>query len=414
MADQEHKPSQSTDPVEPADPEAARPPATVGTGGDHPTDSVETVYDASEGAAAEDRVAVATQFQLMWWRFRRHRLAMIGGIVVLMFYSVVVFADFLAYTNPHASEAERSLMPPQRVYLLDNGSFNPHVFGLDSRRNPQTFQREYFANPDDKIELEFFAEGFEYNLFGFIPTNRHLIGTTDRDIGESVFLLGTDVQGRDMWSRLMYATRISLTIGLAAVVISIALGVVMGGLSGFYGGWVDMVVQRMMELLYSIPTIPLWMGLAAAVPGHWSILRIYFAITLIIALIGWTELARVVRGRLLALREEDFVMAANLSGASQFRVIFVHLIPLVLSHIIAAVSLALPAMIVAETSLSFLGLGLRPPAVSWGVLLQGAQNVQAVALTPWLLLPAIPVIVVILAFSFLGDGLRDAADPYGM
>ena len=217
-----------------------------------------------------------------------------------------------------------------------------------------------------------------------------------------------------MWSRLMYATRISLTIGLIAVVISIILGVVMGGLSGFYGGWVDMVVQRVMELLYSIPTIPLWMGLAAAVPDHWSILRIYFAITLIIALIGWTELARVVRGRLLALREEDFVMAANLAGASQFRIIFVHLIPLVLSHIIAAISLALPAMIVAETSLSFLGLGLRPPAVSWGVLLQGAQNIQAVAITPWLLLPAIPVIVVILAFSFLGDGLRDAADPYGM
>ncbi|TVR74969.1 MAG: ABC transporter permease [Sphaerobacteraceae bacterium] len=414
MADQEYKPSHSPDPTEPADPDAARPPATPGTGADRTSDAVETVYDASTGAAAEDRVAVASQFQLMWWRFRRHRLAMFGGIVILLFYSVVVFADFLAYASPQASEAERSLMPPQRVYLFDDGSFSPHVFGLDSRRNPQTFQREYFANPDDKIELSFFAEGFEYNLFGFIPTNRHLIGTKDREIGESVFLLGTDVQGRDMWSRLMYATRISLTIGLVAVIVSIALGVVMGGLSGFYGGWVDMVVQRMMELLYSIPTIPLWMGLAAAVPDHWSILRIYFAITVIIALIGWTELARVVRGRLLALREEDFVMAANLAGASQFRVIFVHLVPLVLSHIIAAVSLALPAMIVAETSLSFLGLGLRPPAVSWGVLLQGAQNIQAVALTPWLLLPAIPVIVVILAFSFLGDGLRDAADPYGM
>jgi peptide/nickel transport system permease protein len=399
---------------EPADVDAARPPATVGV--DTETSDIDrSAQPASEsGAEAEDRVAVATQFQLMWWRFRRHRLAMIGGIVVLCFYMVVVFADFLAYASPQASEAERSLMPPQRIYLFDDGSFNPHVYGLDSRRNPQTFQREYFANPDDKIELSFFAEGFEYNLFGFIPTNRHLIGTHDREIGESVFLLGTDVQGRDMWSRLMYATRISLTIGLIAVIISIALGVIMGGLSGFYGGWVDMVVQRLMELLYSIPTIPLWMGLAAAVPDHWSILRIYFAITIIIALIGWTELARVVRGRLLALREEDFVMAANLAGASQFRIIFVHLIPLVLSHIIAAVSLALPAMIVAETSLSFLGLGLRPPAVSWGVLLQGAQNIQAVAITPWLLLPAIPVIVVILAFSFLGDGLRDAADPYGM
>ena len=411
MADKEDL---SRKPDEPRDPDIARPEATVGAGANYNADTEAARQIGTEGSEAEDRVAVATQFQLMWWRFRRHRLAMIGGIVVLCFYMVVVFADFLAYTSPQASEAERSLMPPQRVYLFDDGSFNPHVFGLDSRRNPQTFQREYFANPDDKIELEFFAEGFEYNLLGFIPTNRHLIGTRDREIGESVFLLGTDVQGRDMWSRLMYATRISLTIGLIAVVISIIRGVVMGGLSGFYGGWVDMVVQRVMELLYSIPTIPLWMGLAAAVPDHWSILRIYFAITLIIALIGWTELARVVRGRLLALREEDFVMAANLAGASQFRIIFVHLIPLVLSHIIAAISLALPAMIVAETSLSFLGLGLRPPAVSWGVLLQGAQNIQAVAITPWLLLPAIPVIVVILAFSFLGDGLRDAADPYGM
>lgn len=383
------------------------------TSSDSP-DSERELPDSAAGAAAEDRVAVATQFQLMWWRFRRHRLAMVGGIVVLLFYTVVVFADFLAYASPQASEAERSLMPPQRIYLFDEGSFNPHVFGLDSRRNPETFQREYVADPNDKIELELFADGFEYNLFGFIPTNKHLIGAKDRAVGESMFLLGTDVQGRDMWSRLMYGTRISLTIGLVAVVLSIALGVIMGGLSGFYGGAVDMVIQRLMELLYSIPTIPLWMGLAAAVPDHWSILRIYFAITLIIALIGWTELARVVRGRLLALREEDFVMAANLAGASQFRVIFVHLVPLVLSHIIAAISLALPAMIVAETSLSFLGLGLRPPAVSWGVLLQGAQNIQAVAITPWLLLPAIPVIVVILAFSFLGDGLRDAADPYGM
>jgi peptide/nickel transport system permease protein len=404
----------SRKPAEPVDVDAARPPATVGVDTEVDQEADTTLPASTAGAAAEDRVAVATQFQLMWWRFRRHRLAMFGGIIVLCFYLVVVFADFLAYASPQASEAERSLMPPQRVFLFDEGSFSPHVYGLDSRRNPQTFQREYFANPDDKIELSFFAQGFEYKLFGFIPTNRHLIGTADREIGDSVFLLGTDVQGRDMWSRLMYATRISLTIGLIAVIISIALGVIMGGLSGFYGGAVDMVIQRLMELLYSIPTIPLWMGLAAAVPDHWSILRIYFAITIIIALIGWTELARVVRGRLLALREEDFVMAANLAGASQFRIIFVHLVPLVLSHIIAAVSLALPAMIVAETSLSFLGLGLRPPAVSWGVLLQGAQNIQAVALTPWLLLPAIPVIVVILAFSFLGDGLRDAADPYGM
>jgi peptide/nickel transport system permease protein len=215
-----------------------------------------------------------------------------------------------------------------------------------------------------------------------------------------------------MWSRLMYATRISLTIGLVSVAVSLVLGVVLGGLSGYFGGWLDTVVQRIIEILRSIPTIPLWMGLAAAVPQDWSVLQVYFVITIIISLIGWTELARVVRGRFLSLREEDFVMAAELSGCSQPRIIFIHMVPLFLSHIIAATTLALPAMIISETSLSFLGLGMRPPAISWGVLLQQAQNVQTVAISPWLLLPAVPVIIVILAFNFLGDGLRDAADPY--
>jgi peptide/nickel transport system permease protein len=230
---------------------------------------------------------------------------------------------------------------------------------------------------------------------------------------ETLFLLGTDEQGRDLWSRLMYATRTSLTIGLLGVTISLVLGVFLGGVSGFYGGGIDTVIQRVIEIVRSIPTIPLWMGLAAALPNNWSILQIYFAITLIISLIGWTELARVVRGRFLSLREEDFIMAAELAGSSRPRIILSHMVPSFMSHIIAATTLALPAMIISETSLSFLGLGLRPPAVSWGVLLQQAQNVQALAISPWLLLPAIPVIVVILAFNFAGDGLRDAADPYG-
>jgi peptide/nickel transport system permease protein len=230
---------------------------------------------------------------------------------------------------------------------------------------------------------------------------------------ETLFLLGTDEQGRDLWSRLMYATRTSLIIGLLGVTISLVLGVFLGGVSGFYGGGVDTVIQRVIEIVRSIPTIPLWMGLAAALPNNWSILQIYFAITLIISLIGWTELARVVRGRFLSLREEDFIMAAELAGSSRARIILSHMVPSFSSHIIAATTLALPAMIISETSLSFLGLGLRPPAVSWGVLLQQAQNVQALAISPWLLLPAIPVIVVILAFNFAGDGLRDAADPYG-
>ncbi|PON18516.1 hypothetical protein C2W62_07575 [Candidatus Entotheonella serta] len=230
---------------------------------------------------------------------------------------------------------------------------------------------------------------------------------------DTLFLLGTDLQGRDLWSRLMYATRISMTIGLVSVALSLFLGLLLGGVSGFYGGWVDTLIQRIIEILRSIPTIPLWMGLAAAVPKDWSVTKMYFAITIIISLIGWTELARVVRGRFLSLREEDFVTAAELAGASRMRIIFRHMVPSFMSHIIAATTLALPAIIIAETSLSFLGLGMRPPAISWGGLLQAAQQIQAVALTPWLLLPAIPVVVAVLPFNFLGDGLRDAADPYG-
>jgi peptide/nickel transport system permease protein len=236
---------------------------------------------------------------------------------------------------------------------------------------------------------------------------------TGYEAAQTLFILGTDVQGRDLWSRLLYATRISVSIGLVGVTLSLFLGVFLGGMSGFYSGWVDTLIQRLIEIFRSIPTIPLWMGLAAALPRDWSILQVYFAITIIISLLGWTELARVVRGRFLALREEDFVVAARLAGCSQLRIIFVHMVPSFTSHIIAATTLALPAMIISETSLSFLGLGLRPPAVSWGVLLQQAQNVQTVAISPWLMLPAIPVIIAVLAFNFLGDGLRDAADPYG-
>jgi len=361
---------------------------------------------------AEERVAVATQAQLMWRRFRKHRLAMVGAVIVILFYLVVLFADFLAYANPEASDAQRGLIAPQGIQFFHEGQFLPHVFALVGKRDPATFKRVYTVDPTQIVPLTFFAPGFDYRLFGFIPANRHLIGVEDGNPEETLFLLGTDLEGRDMWSRVMYATRTSLTIGLIAVIVSLVLGVVLGGISGFYGGVADTVIQRIIEILRSIPTIPLWMGLAAAMPKTWSIMQVYFTITIIISLIGWTELARVVRGRFLSLREEDFVTAADLVGASQSRIIFVHMVPLFLSHIIAATTLALPAMIISETALSFLGLGLRPPAISWGVLLQQAQNVQTVALSPWLLLPAAPVILVILAFNFLGDGLRDAADPY--
>jgi peptide/nickel transport system permease protein len=368
----------------------------------------------ADTVAAEQRVFVASQWQLMWWRFRKHKVAVASGVVVIGFYLVVLGADFLAYADPNASEAQRSLMPPQPVRFFDNGTFRPHVHGLKGMRDPNTFKRVYRPDPDVKIPLRFFATGFEYHFLGLIPMNRHLIGVDpEHDASQTIFLLGTDVQGRDLWSRLMFGTRISLTIGLLGVTASLVLGVVLGGLSGFYGGVTDTVIQRTIEILRSIPTIPLWMGLAAALPRDWTILQVYFAITIIISLLGWTELARVVRGRFLAMREEDFVISARLVGCTRLRTIFVHMVPSFMSHIIAATTLALPAMIISETALSFLGLGLRPPAISWGVLLQQAQNVQTVAISPWLMLPAVPVIVAVMAFNFLGDGLRDAADPYG-
>ena len=361
----------------------------------------------------EERVSVATQWQLMWWRFRRHRLAMLGTAVVLLFYAAVLFADFLAYADPGASEAQRGLLPPQRIHWMLDGRFTPHVYGLAGKRDPATFKRVYTPDPSQKVPVRFFAPGFEYRLLGVLPTTRHLIGVEGARPEDTLFLLGTDEQGRDLWSRLMYGTRTSLTIGLVGVAFSLVLGVMLGGVSGLYGGLADTVIQRVIEIVRSIPTIPLWMGLAAALPNDWTVMQVYFAITIIISLVGWTELARVVRGRFLALREEDFVTAAVLAGSSQMRIIVHHLVPSFLSHIIAATTLAIPAMIISETSLSFLGLGLRPPAISWGVLLQQAQNIQALAISPWLLVSAVPVIIVILALNFMGDGLRDAADPYG-
>jgi len=366
----------------------------------------------SAAPARAQRLASAGQWRLTWRRFRRHRLAVVCGILVLLFYSVVVFAEFFATTDPNRPSAAFSLMPPQPVYLFDNGVFRPFVYKVEHKRDA-TFQLVYTPNTSVKIPVVLFAKGFPYNLFGFLPVNRHLIGVEGADAGQTLFLLGTDVQGRDLWSRIMVATRVSLTVGLAGVTISLLLGVLLGGVSGLYGGTIDEAIQRIIEVVRSVPTIPLWMGLAAAVPRNWSVTQIYFAITIIISLVSWTELARVVRGRFLALREEDFITAAELDGCGRLRIIFHHMVPSFLSHIIAVTTLTLPTMILSETALSFLGLGLRPPALSWGVLLQAAQNVQAVAITPWLLLPAIPVVIAVLAFNFLGDGLRDAADPYG-
>jgi peptide/nickel transport system permease protein len=364
------------------------------------------------GVLAEDRIAVATQWQLMWWRFRKHRLAIGGTIVLAAFYLVALFADFFAYADPLESEAQRSLMSPQQIHWFDEGSFKPYVYALTGTRDPVTFKRVYVPDTSRKIPIRFFGRGEPYELLGFIPSARHFFAVEGAKAGESLFLMGTDMQGRDLWSRLMYATRTSMTIGLVSVALSLVLGVVLGGISGYFGGVVDTVIQRIIEILRSIPTIPLWMGLAAALPADWDVVKVYFAITIIISLIGWTELARVVRGRFISLKEEDFVMAAELVGCSRARIIFRHMVPSFVSHIIAATTLAIPAIIISETSLSFLGLGLRPPAISWGVLLQDAQNIQALVISPWLLFPSVAVIGAVLAFNFMGDGIRDAADPY--
>jgi peptide/nickel transport system permease protein len=348
----------------------------------------------------------------MWWRFRKHTLAKVGAVVVIFFYLVALFADFLAYSDPQFVEAQRSLLSPHGIQWMDNGKFAPFVYGLSGKRDPVTFKRVYVSDLDQKYPIRFFGKGFEWQILGH-KVDRHLIAVEGAKAEETLFLLGTDQLGRDLWSRLMYATRTSMTIGLVGVTLSLILGILLGGISGYYGGSIDTLIQRAIEVIRSIPTIPLWMGLAAALPKDWSVRQVYFAITVIISLIGWTELARVVRGRFLSLREEDYVTAAELAGCSQLRIIFRHMVPSFLSHIIAATTLAIPNMIISETSLSFLGVGLRPPAVSWGVLLQDAQNVQALAISPWMVLPTIPVVAVILAFNFLGDGLRDAADPYG-
>jgi peptide/nickel transport system permease protein len=389
---------------------------------DHPATNATTATDvgielppaattAPGTSTAEDRISFASQRRLMWWRFRRHKLAVAGAIVVILFYLVAIFADFLAYAQPEASEAQRALISPQLVHVWDGG-FHPYVYPMVGQRDPVTFKREYVEDKSRKISVQFFSRGYEYKLFGLFPTDIHLLGVNGGDEGASLHLLGTDSLGRDIFSRLVLGTRTSLTIGLVGVFLSLVLGVVLGGISGFYGGFVDTIIQRIIEILRSIPTIPLWMGLAAAMPKDWSVQRVYFAITIIISLIGWTVLAREVRGRFLQLRQEDFITAARLAGSRNRRIIFKHMVPLFASHIIAATTLALPAMIIAETALSFLGLGLRPPAISWGVMLQQAQNVQSIAQAPWMMVPVIPVVFVILAFNFLGDGLRDAADPY--
>ena len=360
----------------------------------------------------DDAFDVAPNWKLVWWRFKKHRLALVSGVVLIIIALIAVFPDFFSTRNPHKTSAMQSFMPVQGIHFFQDGNFSPHMDKLVGKRNSRTLKMEWKPHETRKIPIGFFVKGYDYRILGVIGTDIHLFGVSDLKSRQTIHLLGTDRLGRDQWSRLMHGTRVSLSIGLVAVFLSIFFGILLGGISGYYGGWVDLIIQRFIEILQSLPPIPIWMALTASLPRNWSVEQTYFAITIILAMIGWTTLGREVRGRFLSMREEDFVMAAHLSGCSQMRIIFRHMLPTFTSHIIATSTLAVPVMIINETFLSFLGLGLRPPAISWGVLLQEAQNLQSIALAPWLLLPGLAVIITVLALNILGDGLRDAADPY--
>jgi peptide/nickel transport system permease protein len=367
-------------------------------------------YSVEALTEEQERYYLASQWRMMWLRFTRHRLAVASGAVLLVMYLSILICEILAPYNLHSRHTEFIYEPPQSIHLFHDGRFvGPFVYEYGFDLDMENLRRVYSEDTDVIHELRFFCLGDPYEWMGLIPGRFHLVCPAEEG---TLFVLGTDRLGRDVLSRIIYGARISLTVGLVGIAISFFIGIVLGGLAGYYGGWVDSTVQRLIEIIRSFPELPLWMALSAALPVNWSPIGVFLGITVILGLVDWTGLARAVRSKLLALREEDFATAAVLMGARPARVIGRHLLPNFMSHLIASATLSIPSMILGETALSFLGLGLRPPVTSWGVLLTEAQNINAVALFPWLMLPVVPVIIVVLAFNFLGDGLRDAADPY--
>lgn len=363
----------------------------------------------AELADKGDEIYVAPQWKLVWWRFRRHKLALFGLAITILLYLLAAFCEFMAPTTRDAYTASESYAPPQWVHVSFTSSPHIYAYGFTAKVNPTTLERDFTVDKSKKIPLTFFVHGEKYKMWGLFSSDIHFFGAHK---GQSYYPIGADQQGRDVLSRIIYGARISLSVGLIGVAFSLVFGIILGGVSGYFAGKTDMVVQRFIEFVMSMPTLPLWLGFAAAVPPDWGPIKSYFAITVILSLIGWTGLARVVRGRFLQLRTEDYVLAAELDGARRPRIIFRHMLPAFSSHIIATLTLAIPSMILGETALSFLGLGLQAPVVSWGVLLSDADNLRVVSDAPWLLAPGLFVVIAVLALNFVGDGLRDAADPY--
>lgn len=359
----------------------------------------------------EEQVTYATPLQMMWWRFKRHKMAIFGACILLVCYFVMIFADFFAPYEP-GTRTPYMYSPPQTVHFIDNNgnfSLTPLVYGIGKTRNMETLELIYVEDKTKEFPIQFFVHSWPYKMWGLIESDLHLFGAPE---GGDIYLLGTDHLARDMVSRIIFGSRISLTIGLVGVFMSMIIGLIIGGISALNGGWLDNAIQRIIEIIISIPSLPLLMGLSAAIPREWTIEQTYFVFSLILSLISTTVIIRIVRGKFLSTRNLDFITAARLYGSSEWRIIIQHLIPSFLSYVIVRVTLDIPRMILSETALSFLGIGLRPPSISWGVLLTQAQNYQTVVIYPWLLLPAVFVILVVLAFSFMGDGLRDAADPF--